>query len=569
EDVTNQIMSATKGLSPQEAFTVRKKIIAKLEKENTVEHHQTAEVVELYNGGEYWLYTYKKYRDVRLVMAPEEKIANVGEDYDNFTYPRYSLDFAIFRVYEDGKPVNSKNYLPIRKDTIKEDELVFVSGHPAWSSRFCTFSEVEFVTEYTRRDINNLVEMITTLERYMEKSPENDRRAKALYQYLLNVEKASLGEYKGLIDPVIRTKLKDNDENLKKLVLERKDLKEEVGDSWKVIDKTYELYTENLEKYTHRRLSIYKDNSLPGLASEIVFFAKEIQKPDGERLDGYHDSQLGSWKYQILSPAPVYKDLEITVFQQEMEWALQKLGKDDPYVKILLAGKTPDQRALELVENTQLDELEFRKKLIEGKPEEILASNDPLIRLAIQLEPLRREMREWRNEKIKSILTSAREKLAKARFALYGKSLYPDATFTLRLAYGTIKGYAYNGTLAPHKTTFYGLFDRYFSFDNPQGDWGLTPTFVKHKNDIRLETPLNCVITCDTLGGNSGSPVFDQKGRVIGLLFDGNIESLVATYAFLPENNRSVVVNTEGILEAMECVYKTGKLNLELLEYAE
>jgi hypothetical protein len=294
-----------------------------------------------------------------------------------------------------------------------------------------------------------------------------------------------------------------------------------------------------------------------------VEYVEEIKKPDAERLEGFHEADLPSLKFRLLSPAPVYPDLEEANLTWGLTMSLKALGPDDPFLKIVLNGKSPAEAAHELVSGIKLADVKFRKKLMKGGVNAVEKCKDPMIVLARKLDPMIRANREWYKKNIQSVLAPATEKIAQARFAVYGKSIYPDATFTLRLSYGTVKGYPMNGTKAPYKTTLYGVFDRSLSFDK-KGDFRLPQRFWDRKDSLNLSTPVNFVSTCDIIGGNSGSPVINRKAEVVGLIFDGNIESLPGRFVYDETKNRAVAVHTAYIIDGLRKLYDAGKLADEI-----
>jgi hypothetical protein len=306
-----------------------------------------------------------------------------------------------------------------------------------------------------------------------------------------------------------------------------------------------------------------RGSRLAGNALTLVQLVAEMKKPDGERLDGYHDSQIESLKFRLFSPAPVYPQLEEMLIAESLQESLDELGLNDPFVKTALNGRAPAEVAKELINNTKLGDPAFRKSLVEGGEAAVAASTDPLIALARQLDPMARELRKWYEDNVQSIETTAGEKIGKARFAVYGKSAYPDATFTLRLSYGAVKGYPMNGTKAPSKTTLYGLYDRYYSFDM-QPPFHVPPRYTERKDKLDLSTPVNFVTTNDIIGGNSGSPVINKNAELVGLVFDGNIESLVGRFVYNEENNRCVAVHSAVMIEAFRKLYDAGALADEL-----
>jgi hypothetical protein len=563
ENVTEEINKVIKGLPEKEALKARKAEIARIEKESLVKTGMRSDVVSLYNGGEYWLYVYKKYRDVRLVFAPEKQIAFFGGDPDNFTYPRYDLDFAIFRVYENDKPVQAKYYLTVNPAGASEDELVFVSGHPGSTKRLITYAQLLFLRDYFYPyRLENYERKIALLQKYAAGSAEQQRRAATLIFGLQNGYKAYRGEFQGLLDIKEVERFKQNEESFKALTVKYPELKQEVNRSFEEISSAFQKYEKRFNDLNYKYLGGYK---LPGMATTLVTYAAEIQKPDAERLEGFHDSQLDTLKFVLLSPAPIYKDIEELLLADFLKQCLEKFGASDEFVKIILAGKAPEVRAKELIQGTHLAEVEYRKALLEGGIEAIKKSEDPLIQLALKLDPYKREQVKWTEDNFESIVIPASETIARARFKIYGKSTYPDATFTLRLAFGVVKGYPMNGTLAPCWTTLYGLYDRYYSFARNY-PWSLPARYLEREKRLNLSTPLNFVCTADIIGGNSGSPVINTKGEFVGVIFDGNIESLAGRFIYVEEVNRAVAVHSGAIIEALTQLYDAQALVKEIIK---
>ncbi len=562
ENVTERVKAAVKeGMTGEEALKARKAVIAKIEKESLEETGLRSNVINLYHGGEYWLYRYKKYTDVRLVFAPERQAAYFGGDFDNFTYPRYDLDVAFFRVYEDGKPIHSENYLKWNSKGAVENELVFVSGNPGSTDRLYTYSQLKYQRDCRYPMVLKFIKSwIKSLREYSKNGPEQQRRALIRIFGLENAKKAYTGEYKGLLDEKLMEKRKREEEAFRKKVASNHDWQEKYGDAWEIIDRITRLQADVARKRFYERIV---GSQLAGIATTIVRYVEEIQKPDSERLDGYHDSELPSLKFRLFSPAPIYTDLEISNLEWSLRMSLEELGEDNEFVKIVLNSGSPEEVAERLVKGTRLADVEFRKKLIKGGVRAVKKCRDPMIVLARKLDPMMRENEEWYKKNIESVLTPASEKIAQARFAIFGKSIYPDATFTLRLSYGTVKGYPMNGTKAPYKTTLYGLFDRSISFEM-KGDYALPQRFWDRRNTLDLSTPVNFVSTCDIIGGNSGSPVINRKAEVVGLIFDGNIESLPGRFLYDEEKNRAVAVHTAYIIEGLRKLYDAGKLADEI-----
>jgi hypothetical protein len=562
ENVTARVQDALKGArNPEQEFAKRKDVITAIERESLEKTGFRSDVVTLYQGGEYWLYRYKKYTDVRIVFAPEQQIAFFGGDPDNFTYPRYDLDFALFRVYENGRPIQSQNYLKWNPKGAADGELVFVSGHPGSTQRLDTLAQLEAERDlYEPATLKILHSRIDTLKKYSATGPEAARRAMTQIFGLENSLKAYDGREKGLQDKRVMDAKRADETKFKARVAANPQWKAAYGSAWdQIAASEKKAQTRFKEQYFHGL-----NSSLASLAQQIVQYVAEIKKPDGERLAGYHESQLESLRLALFSPAPIYPDMEIARITGALELDLAEAGPNDPWVKTVLNGKSPHEVATELVNGTKLTDPEVRKKLIEGGESAVAASNDSMIVLARKLDPTRRELTKWLEDNVQSVEQRAGEQLGKARFAAFGKSTYPDATFTLRLSYGQVKGYPMNGTIAPPMTTMYGLYDRSASFGD-KGPFELPQRYVDGRTKLDLSTPFNFVTTNDIIGGNSGSPVVNKNGEIVGLIFDGNIESLVGDFVYEGETNRAVAVHTAAITEALRKIYGADALANELL----
>ncbi len=562
EDVTKSIRKAVKKkMTGEEALKAHQSAITRIEKKSLNQTGLTSRVISLYHGGEYWLYRYKKYTDVRMVMAPERQAAYFGGDFDNFTYPRFDLDVAFFRVYENDKPLKTDHFLKWNVKGAVEDELVFVSGNPGSTDRLYTYAQLEFQRDFEYPSILSYIKRrIEILREYSKKGKEEERRALIQIFGLENAKKALTGEYGGLLDSQLMEKRRSHEDEFRKSVSANPEWEENYSDSWEAIADVIEKQKKVATDQFYGRIL---GSRLAGFAQTLVFASKEIPKPDSERLNGYHESQLESMKYRLFSPAPVYLDMEESNLAGCLALSMDELGENHPFIQIILNGRIPEEVAKDLIQGTQLADAAYRKNLFNGGEKAVQESGDPLILLIQNLEPKIREDIEWNKKNIQSILTPAEEKIAKARFNVYGKDVYPDATFTLRLSYGTIKGYDYNGTKAPYKTTLYGLFDRAESFGNTY-DFALPRRFWRKLSDLDLATPVNFVSTCDIIGGNSGSPVINAKGEVVGLIFDGNIESLPGRFVYDEAKNRAVAVHTAYITEALRKLYEAGFLADEI-----
>jgi len=562
EDVTGRVQGAVKpGMTEKQALDARKAEQAKIQKESLDKTGLRSDVVSLYQGGEYWLYRYKKYTDVRLVFAPEQQMAFFGGDPDNFTFPRYDLDFAIMRVYENGQPVQSKDYLKWNSKGATDGDLVFVSGHPGSTERGLTMAQLMLDRDliYPTR-IARYKRQLEALRAYAKRGPEQARQAAEEIFGFENSLKAVTGEFNGMDKALFDKKAKE-EADLRSKVTANAEWRRQYGDAWDAIAAATKKQSEIFKLQQFRTIS--SASNLASLARQIVVYVAEIKKPDAQRLSGFHDSQLEELKFYLFSPAPVYPEFEEAMLAFSLQYSLDELGPNDPWVKTVLNGKTPAEVASEVIKGTKLADPAVRKSLLEGGEAAVNASTDPLIVLARKVDPFFRELRKQYEDSVESVVTAASEKIAKARFAIYGKSVYPDATFTLRLAYGAVKGYPMNGTKAPSKTTFYGLYDRSASFNN-QPPFNLTPRFVERRDKIDLSTPLNFVMSADIIGGNSGSPVVNRNGEFVGLIFDGNIESLTGNFVYLEEANRAVAVHSAAIIEALRKVYDAPALANEL-----
>jgi Peptidase S46 len=562
ESVTDRVNAAVKtAKNPEEEFAKRKSVIADIERESTEKTGLRSDVVTLYAGGEYWLYRYKKYTDVRLVFAVEQQTAFFGGDPDNFTYPRYDLDMALFRVYENGKPIDSKDYLKWNAKGAGDGDLVFVSGHPGGTERLGTYADlVSLRDDSLAYIIQNFKRRIAVLKEYAARGPEQSRQSTTLIFGLENSRKVFEGRRDGLQDKNLMEKKRQQDEEFRNKVNANPEWKKEFGVAWTMEEEAIQKARPRTKQQFFRAT----DSQLSALAVQIVTYIAEIKKPDGERLPGFHESQLESLKHRLFSPAPIYPEMEMARMTSALQAGLEELGPDDAWLKAVLDGRTPKDAANQLINGTKVADPAFRKALVDGGQAAVDASTDPMIAMARRLDPIRREQIKWFEDNVQSVEERAGELLGKARFAVYGKDTYPDATFTLRLSYGKVQGFPMNGTVAPYKTTFYGLYDRSASFED-KVPFDLPKRYIDGKGKLDLSTPFNFVTTNDIIGGNSGSPVVDRDGEIVGLIFDGNIESLVGDFFYDSYQNRAVAVHTGGMTEALKKLYGAQKLVDEML----
>lgn len=564
ENVTGRVERAVTGggSDPRKALEARKQTISAIEKESLDATGLRSDVVPLYQGSEYWLYRYKRYTDVRLVFAPEQQIAFFGGDPDNFTYPRYDLDFAVVRVYENGAPIRVTDYLRWNPAGAADGELVFVSGHPGTTNRLATFAQLE-----TERDVvfptslAMIKRRIATLRAYSTRGAEQERQAMGLILALENAQKALTGEYEGLLDPKLMAKKQADEKEFRAKLQTRAEWAEKYGAAWDVIAAAER---ERRANHAPSRFQQLRGSSLASLAATLVRYIGELQKPDPERLNGFHEAQRPALELRLFSPAPVYPAFEEALLADALQESSDRLDGADPFVTAVLKGRLAFDVARDAVAGTKLGDPAVRKALVASGPQGLARSTDPLVLLARTAEPFFRKNEKILEDRVTSIETPAQERIGQARFAVSGHSAYPDATFTLRLSFGAVKGYAMNGTRAPSKTTMFGLYDRSASFDG-RPPFDLPPRFTERRAAVNLSTPLNFVTTNDIIGGNSGSPVVNRAGELVGLIFDGNIESLVGRYVYNEENNRAIAVHSAAIIETLRHVYDAAPLADEIL----
>ena len=561
QDVTARVQGAAKGIADEaKALKARDAEIAAVEKESKDKTGLRSDVVPLYHGGEYWLYQYKAYTDVRLVFAPEQQAAFFGGDPDNFTYPRYDLDMALFRVYENGKPLHTDNYLKWSARGAQPGDLIFISGNPGSTSRADTVAQLlverdviePAIIEYLKR-------RIAASQQFAAQGPEQARLVGSTIFGLQNSLKVYVGRAEALSDKAIMAKKEAEEVDFRRKVAANPEWQKEYGGAWDTIARVEEQIKPQIKSQFFRRT----DSQLFGIALQIVQYVAEVKRPDGDRLPSYHDAQLESLRFRLLSPAKIYPATEKLYMTTALNLAQEKLGKNDAYVQAIVQEDGVDQTVNSLVDGTTLADPAVRKALLDGGETAVAASNDPMIEAARRVDPIVREMNRHLRDTISSVLTPAEEKLGKARFLVYGKDVYPDATFTPRLSYGAVKGYPYNGTIAPPFTTFYGLYDRSASFSN-KPPFDLTPKEAAGLGKLDLSTPLDFVSTGDIIGGNSGSPVVNREGELVGLIFDGNIESLAGDFVYDGERNRAVAVHSAGMIEGLRKLYNAGALADEL-----
>ncbi len=566
-DVSDKMHKATEGLSG-EAFTKAKNATtAKLSADCVGKDGDKVrcDLVSLYQGGRYNLYRYHRFQDVRLVFAPEQSAAFFGGDPDNFNFPRYDLDMSLLRVYEDGKPAKVNDFFTVSATGPVPGEAVFTSGHPGSTQREFTMSRLKALRDHRLPEhLIRLAEFRGLLTQFRALGAEQSREANATLFYVENSIKALGGEREALVEAGLWDSKQANETALRRYVSSKPALQATTGGAWDAIDAALKVADEiraPLDQFEH---SMAFNSDYAEFAMTLVRAAAERAKPNADRLPEFSDARLPEVEAGILSSAPVYPDFE----KVKLAWSLTKmrerLSPANPQVVAILGKDTPQQVANRMIDGTQLGDPAVRKQLWEGGMKAIAQSNDPFIRLALQIDPIARALRKDYETRVESVITKSNEKIAAARFAMLGTSIYPDATFTLRLSYGRVRGWKEAGKEIEPVTDFAGAFAHATGTD----PFKLPDTWYRAKDaakdKLNLKTPLNFVSTNDIIGGNSGSPVVNKNGELVGLIFDGNIHSLGGAFGFDATLNRAVSVDSAALLEALEKIYGAPGLAKEM-----
>ncbi len=562
-DQTARVNAATAGKIGGDFKKARDAEIAAIEKEGCAGREKTfhCQVVTLYQGGQYKLYAYRKYADVRLVFAPEESMAFFGGDPDNFNFPRYDLDCSFVRLYEDGKPVATPQHLTWRTTAPADHEPVFVAGNPGSTQRLLTAEQLESLRDFVLPDtLLTFAELRGRLILFSEQSPENDRVAKDLLFGIENSYKALHGEEEALVDPALIAAKHKYDADLRARIAKDAKLSKEIGDPWADIAKVQIARAALNRPYTFMEGRAGAGSDLFRYARQLVRGAEERTKPNGDRLPEYGDSRLPLIEKMLLDPAPVYPGVETLALEFWLSKLRENLTADAPGTKAFLGKDAPEALAARLVAGTKLADPAVRKALWDGGLPAIKASKDPLIQYVLATDETSRAIRKEYEDRVSTPTDRAAERIAKARFAIYGTKAYPDATFSLRLSYGQVEGWTDHGVTVPSFTYFGGLWDR----ATGQYPFAVSPRWAAAQGALDPKTVFDYAIDVDIIGGNSGSPMIDAKGNVIGAIFDGNILSLGGAFGFDDKVNRGVAVSTAAITEALRGVYKNDALVAEL-----
>jgi hypothetical protein len=562
-DVTERVKGALAGKDGKAFSDALKAINADIAKEcSGGDDNLRCDVVELYHGGVYNLYKYRRYQDLRLVFAPEFAIAFFGGDPDNFEFPRYDLDVSFVRIYDNGKPLDSTaNYLPFAKEDAKDGDPTFVSGHPGGTSREDTVAQLEFTRDVALPStLLYLAEQRGILEQFSDQGPEQRREADTKLFGVQNSYKAFKGQFEALVDPALIKSKHDEEAVLKAKIDADPQMKADFSGAFDNIKSA----TDHLRLIRDRYLQLEGrrgfDSQMFRAARALVRHAEEVNKPDGQRLSEYTDANFPALRATILSPAPVYPEFEKTTLRFSLTLLQRLLGPDDPTVKMVLGSKSPGDLAADLVDKSALKDVAVRKKLLEGGAAAIDASKDPMILFAKQVDAEARAVRKDFEENVDAPLTKNSGLLAQARFKLYGTSVDPDATFTLRLSYGAVKGYDQKGGHVTPFTLMTGAFDR----ATGATPFKLPESWLQAKSKINPTQKFNFCTTNDIIGGNSGSPVINKDAEVVGLIFDGNIQSLGGDFGYDGSVNRAVAVNSGALKEALAKIYHADRVVAEL-----
>lgn len=565
-DVSKDIHAAMDAAADDDArLEARDKKIEEITKAAEAETGYRAQLVTLYHGGRYSLYLYKRFSDVRLVLAPELQIAHFGGDYDNFTYPRYCLDFTFLRIYdEDGKPYKPDNFFNWSQKGAKEGDPVFVVGNPGSTNRLSTSDQLAFYRDVQYPYVFNLLnDRMEAMLLYVEMHPEKKLEMKTSILSISNGQKSYMGRLNGLQDDKLMQRRRDFDKQFQEEVMKRPELKAKYGNVWSEIAETRERMRSVSPELYGLRSNGLGISTLYTKAAMLATLAEQMQMTEEERAPQFKSDKLELMKRSIAKALTLDTDMELLTIERQLNAMVRQLGKEDAVVQSLLQGRNCADAAKTLLSSTVLTDSVAVAALVDGAPASIAASKDPFITAARLATPRLNAANEIARE------TSARDEvnrtlLGRALYDVYGTDIPPDATFTLRIADGVVKGYEYNGTKAPVNTTFYGMYDRYFS--NPGNEeWELPERWKKPPPELDLSAPMDFVSTNDIIGGNSGSPMINLDREIVGLIFDGNIESLPGDFIFAEDaGNRTVSVHSAGILEAVRNVFKADRIAREL-----
>ncbi|HZI15225.1 MAG TPA: S46 family peptidase [Myxococcus sp.] len=562
-DVTDTLNQATQGMSGKQYADTLKAKMSELEQAcSGGDAKVRCDTVTLYQGGKYNLYKYRRFQDVRLVMAPEHAIAFFGGDPDNFEFPRYDLDVTFLRIYQDGKPADtSANYFKWSEKSVKEGDLTFVSGHPGRTSRGLTIAELEFNRDVSLpRTLMYMSELRGMVSEFQKRGPEQKRISNNLLFGVENGLKASKGRLEALLDKDFFAQKVAAEQELRKKVDANPEMKKKYGAAWDEIAKAQKELRNIRSELSFIEGGQGLSSQLFSIARTLVRASEELPKDNGQRLREFNQAGLPALKAQLLSPAPIYPELEITRLSFGLTKLREELGADHPFVKKVLGKESPEKLAARLVKGSKLRDVKVRQQLFDGGKAAVDASKDPMIQIAKLVDPDARAIRKQYEENIEAVIRKNSELVAKAKFEVYGTNQYPDATFSLRLSYGSVKGYTEDGKKVEPITQLAGTFERHTGED----PFALPQSWLKSQKILNGSTGMNFVTTNDIIGGNSGSPMVNKDAEIVGLVFDGNIQSLGGEYGFDESVNRTVSVHSDAIIESLQKIYGPTRVLEEL-----
>jgi len=563
-DVTDKVMSATKGLEGKAFSEAQKAVMSKLEKECSggVNEAVRCDVINLYKGGRYDLYKYRRFHDVRVAFVPEFQIAFFGGDPDNFNFPRYDLDVSFVRVYENNQPVKMDHHFKWAKTPAKEGDLTFTSGTPGRTSRLHTISKLEVERDLRiPKVLMYLSEYRGQLTEFQKRGPEQKRFSNATLFYVENGFKAYKGKLFALNDKAFFGQKVADENALRQKVLADPSMRDAYYGAWGEIEKAQVEFRKIHDAYHFIEGNMGFRSELASLAKTLVRASEELPKPNEKRLREFAEAKIPHLKQQLFTAAPIYEEFEIFTLTFSLTKLRESLGADDPFVKKLFGKESPETLATRVIKGSKLKDIATRKAIFEGGKKALDAANDPLIELFKKIDGDQRAIRKRYEENVEAVENKNGELIAKARFAVYGTSIYPDATGSHRISYGTIKGYQEGAKFVKPITTFAGAFERHTGED----PFALPASWLAAKAKLNPSTPFNFVSTNDIIGGNSGSPVFNKNSEIVGLIFDGNIQSLGGDYGFDPSVNRAVSVHVAALTEALDKIYGASRVVDELL----
>ena len=555
-DVTREVQGAIVGKAGHEANRALHAKEAELQQSCGADASVRCDVVSLYHGGIYDLYRYKRYTDVRLVFAPEYGVAQFGGDPDNFNFPRFDFDIGLLRAYEGGKPAATPEYLRWSANGSKDGELVFVAGNPGGTSRELTNAQLAFERDtFFPARMPVLAEYRGLLEEFRTRGPEQAREANEDLFFVENSFKANIGRQGALLDPQFFATKVQEEQKLRAATAADPKLAGDVS-AWDDIAQIQRLRTQLFVRNAALGNRMFRSGLL-GDAMTLVRAAAERAKPNAERLPEFTDQALVHVQQALSAPVPVYKDIEELDLTFLFATIRRDLGTDDEFVRKMLGKESPEQLAHRLVSGTRLEDPKLREELYKGGKSAVAASTDPMMRFAASINDDLLTVRKDYEARVDAPTRAAAERIAKARFAVYGTSVDPDATFTPRLSYGTVKGFEDGeGKFVQPYTAIGGLFER----ATGAPPYKLPESWLKAKASLNPSLPMNLSTTNDIIGGNSGSPLIDKDAKVIGLIFDGNIFSLGGDYGYDAKQNRAVAVDSHALLEGLQKVYHLNRV---------